>query len=273
MASEIPSSLKWVGAAVLLLLGIWGLSALTGSQVEAGDVGVVSTWGAIDAKSAPRQPGFNLVVPFVNHITAVSTQVQAHQFSEVDAATSDQQELRLWGVVNYHIDSQHAAQVTIEGGPDAVIAKVFDPVFQSSIKSIVPKFDAQTVLLHRPDMEDQTLSAFKTVAGQYGIVVERVVIRDSQFSPDYNKAIEAKAVAQQKLAQAQIEAQTKVAQANGDKQAEIVQAEGHAQANQLLGQNLTPQVIQWMIANKWDGHLPQAEGGTPIISLGPSAKP
>ncbi len=258
-----------IGAVVVGILVLVALFALTGAEVGAGNVGVVSTWGAIDAKAQPLGPGFNMVLPFANHVTEVSTQVQAHQFSEVDTATSDQQQLRLWGVVNYHIQSGKAAEVTIEGGPDAVIAKVFDPVFQSGVKATVPKFDALTVQLHRSDMETETTSAFQQVAAQYGITVERVVIRDMQFSPDYTKAIEQKAVAQQQLQQAAIEAQTAKTKAEGQAQANIAVAQGDAQANKLRSDSLTDALNQYYAIQKWDGHLSQVSGSNGnLISLG-----
>src|SRR5207247_10052390 len=97
-----------------------------------------------------------------------------------------------------------------------------------------------------------------------------------RFSPEYEKAIEAKQVAQQQvetqkqvLAQREIEAQQKVATAKGDAEAILVVAQEQAKANEVLAQSLTPILVSYKSIERWNGGLPQAAGGAgPVIELG-----
>jgi regulator of protease activity HflC (stomatin/prohibitin superfamily) len=74
--------------------------------------------------------------------------------------------------------------------------------------------------------------------------------------------------AQNELAVTQAEAAKAVAEAAGAAKAAIAEAEGQAKANELKQRTITPQLIQWETVHKWNGVLPQVQGGnTPIINL------
>lgn len=247
-----------VAACVLLVLG--GLVMLFGGriQIDAGNVGVVAEFGAIDTHQQPLAPGFHVVNPFATQVTTISTQPQNHQFSEVAASSRELQNVYVDGGVNYHIDAAQAPEIVTEGGLDAVVAKVFNPAFQDYIKEVVPHYGAQDVLAQRAAIRDTTLAELRTKAGTYGIHVDDLFITNIHFDKAYTDAIEKAAVSQQQLVQAQNEAKTKVAQAQGD-----------ADANRLRQQTLTPEQLQYMALQnqqaavaKWDGKLPSTELGS-----------
>jgi regulator of protease activity HflC (stomatin/prohibitin superfamily) len=243
---------------VLVLVFFIGFLA-SGAQVNAGYVGVMGTWGSVDQNQQPLGPGFHIVMPFATHIESISVQPQNHEFSQVNAASLELQDVFLDGGVNYHIDPSAAAKIYIEGGVDAVVRRVFDPAFQDYIKEIVPQYTTTEILAHRSDIRDSVEQKLRPLAESYGIHVDNVFITNIGFSKQYTAAIEAKQIAQQQLAQAQIEANTKIAKAEGD-----------AKANALQSQGLTPELIQWLIIQKWDGKLPQVTGGgSPFITLKP----
>jgi regulator of protease activity HflC (stomatin/prohibitin superfamily) len=91
-----------------------------------------------------------------------------------------------------------------------------------------------------------------------------VQITDIRFSAEFEKAIEAKQVAQQQVqTQSQILEQKKI-----QAQQAVVDAEGQAKANSILNASLTPTLVQWQEIQKWDGKLPQVTGGaSPFVSL------
>ena len=94
--------------------------------------------------------------------------------------------------------------------------------------------------------------------------------------PEYEKAIEAKQVAQQQvetqkqvLAQREIEAQQKVATAKGEAESIFVVAQEQAKANEILAHSLTPILVSYKSIERWNGILPQVSGGAvPFIELG-----
>ncbi len=88
------------------------------------------------------------------------------------------------------------------------------------------------------------------------------------FSKEYEKAIEAKQVAQQRAEQAKYELQ----QAQVEAEKKVATARGEAQAIQIRGEALAknPTVIELELITKWDGKAPETlvtNGGTGASSI------
>jgi regulator of protease activity HflC (stomatin/prohibitin superfamily) len=74
---------------------------------------------------------------------------------------------------------------------------------------------------------------------------------------------------QNELVQATADGQKLVARRTAEAQAEVIAATADATANKLRSESLTPQILERLKIDKWDGHLPQVQGGaTPMINLG-----
>ena len=98
----------------------------------------------------------------------------------------------------------------------------------------------------------------------YGIILSDVSIIDIKFSDEFNKAIEAKQVAEQEAKQAIFKAE----QAKNDAVARVNMAEGQAKAQQLQQQALSPELLQKMAIDKWDGRFPTYMGTTlPFLQI------
>jgi len=96
-----------------------------------------------------------------------------------------------------------------------------------------------------------------------------VSLVDFVFSPEFNKAIEAKQVAEQQAKQATF----LVLKAAKEAEAEINKAKGQAEAQRLQQQTLTPILLQRQAIEKWDGKFPTVMGGSgalPFINIEPS---
>ena len=88
-----------------------------------------------------------------------------------------------------------------------------------------------------------------------------IVIEGAQFEA-YNADAVADAVAQ-------IAAEQKKIQAEGDAEATRIKAQAEADANREVAASLTPELIEKLKYEQWDGELPQVQGGsTPIVNLG-----
>lgn len=112
-----------------------------------------------------------------------------------------------------------------------------------------------------------------------GLIVEKVyLIGAMRLPPQVEAGINAKIAATQmaerrhnEVAQTEAEAQKEVAKANGDGQALLIRAENEAKALALRGQALkdNPGLIQLNAIDKWDGKLPNVNGGgaLPFINV------
>ena len=67
---------------------------------------------------------------------------------------------------------------------------------------------------------------------------------------------------------AKINAEKAKIKAEGDAEAKRIAAEAEAEANKKVAESLTPELIEKQKIDKWNGSVPQIQGGsTPIIDL------
>ncbi len=115
------------------------------------------------------------------------------------------------------------------------------------------------------------------------IVVETVFITDSKFSQAFANQVESKVVAFQKflteqnnLKAIQVIANQTVVQAQATARANVARANGESQAIKVITVQLkqSPQYLQWLSINRWNGQMPYAlgSGALPFFQL-PLAKP
>jgi regulator of protease activity HflC (stomatin/prohibitin superfamily) len=115
----------------------------------------------------------------------------------------------------------------------------------------------------------------------YGILVEQFTINELRAPPAVIEAINQKNVMQQQALTAENELQKNKFQAQGDSikamgraKAIIAEAEAQARANRLLAESITPTLVQYELAMKWNGQMPQVSGGAmPLIQLPMGGKP
>jgi regulator of protease activity HflC (stomatin/prohibitin superfamily) len=123
---------------------------------------------------------------------------------------------------------------------------------------------------------NQTTMLLSQRLAQYGIVVKQFTINELRAPPAVIEAINQKNVMQQQALTSQNELQKNTFQAQGDSikamghaKAILAEAEAQAKANELLSRSVTANLVQYEMAKKWDGKLPQVSGGAmPLLQLG-----
>jgi regulator of protease activity HflC (stomatin/prohibitin superfamily) len=241
--------------------------------VPAGHRGVVLWWGSVEKRIMAE--GFNFKIPIVEKVIKVDVKVQPHPFKEIDAASKEYQMVKLTGMMNFHIDPAYVNDLYQKVGLDFA-NKVIDPAFNDFVKEVVPIYLITEVLPKREEIRKKAMTKLGDNLARYHIIVDDIYFANIRFSPEYEKAVEAKQVAQQQvetqrqiLAQREIEAQQKVATAKGEAESIQVVAQGQAKANDLLSRSISPILVQYKSIEKWNGILPQVTGGAmPFIDLG-----
>jgi len=140
-------------------------------------------------------------------------------------------------------------------------------------------------------------SYLKEKFAPYGIIIDTVNFTDISVDEETAAAIQKKVTAQQELELANIEAQTAKIQAQKEKEVALIEAgknketaaieaerkiiaaqaeadailiaaEAEAEANQKIAESLTPELIEKIMYDKWNGSVPQVQSNaTPIVSL------
>jgi len=264
---------RWVFPLALAVLAVLMLGLFTSSStVQAGHVGVVTTFGSVEP--VVLQPGFHFVMPFAQRIVQIDTRISPHTFKQIDAASSELQGVKLTGTMNYHLDPQRAYELYQNVGLEFA-SNIIDPAFADFIKEVVPQYKVTDILIKRDEIRTAARQKLGDNLQRYGIIVDDVYISDIAFSADYQAAIEKKQTAQQAveterqiLEQKRIQAEQNVAEAEGKARATVATAQGEADANRAREASITPQLIDYLRWTRWDGRLPMFQGGSqPLVSI------
>jgi len=263
---------KTIGIFVILLIifiFLWGTFVI----VPAGHRGVVLWWGSVENRIMGE--GLNFKTPIAERVIKVDVKVQPHPFKEIDAASKEYQIVKLTGMMNFHIDPSYVNFLYQKVGLDFA-NKVIDPAFNDFVKEVVPIYAITEILPKREEIRKRAMTKLGDNLARYHIIVDDIYFANIRFSSEYERAIEAKQVAQQQvetqrqvLAQREIEAQQKVATAKGEAESILVVAHGQAKANEALSRSISPILVEYKGIEKWNGILPQFTGGVvPFIDLG-----
>ncbi|OGP87928.1 MAG: hypothetical protein A2157_02725 [Deltaproteobacteria bacterium RBG_16_47_11] len=264
-----PQTILILIVLLILFIVLWGTFAL----VPAGHRGVVLLWGSVEKRIMGE--GLNFKVPIAETVIRVDVKVQPHPFKEIDASSKEYQMVKMTGMMNFHIDPAFVNDLYQKVGLDFA-DKVIDPAFNDFVKEVVPTYPIGEILPKREEIRQRAMKKLGDNLSRYHIIVDDIYFANIRFSPEYEKAIEAKQVAQQQvetqrqvLAQREIEAQQKVATSKGEAEAILVVAQGQAKANDALSRSISPILVQYKSVEKWNGILPQVSGGAvPFIDLG-----
>lgn len=109
----------------------------------------------------------------------------------------------------------------------------------------------------------------------YGIEVRQFTVNELRAPQSVIDAINQKNVMQQQALTAQNELQKNTFQAQGDSikaagraKAITAEAEAQARANELLARSITTNLVQYEMAKRWNGQMPQVTGSAmPMIQL------
>lgn len=263
-----PRTVGTIVVLVIILIIGWSTFVI----VPAGHRGVVLWWGSVETRIMGE--GLNFMVPVAERVIKVDVKVQPHPFREIDASSKEYQNVKMTGMMNFHIDPAYVNDLYQKVGLDFA-DKVIDPAFNDFVKEVVPTYPIGEILPKREEIRKRAMTKLGDNLSRYHIIVDDIYFANIRFSPEYEGAIEAKQVAQQQvetqkqvLAQREIEAQQKVATAKGEAESILVVAQGQAKANDALSRSITPILVQYKGIEKWNGILPQVSGGAvPFVDL------
>jgi len=252
---------KTVTALVIISVVIsFGLGSF--AVIPAGHRGVLLTWGKVESKIL--QEGISYITPFLNQVQVMSVQTIRYS-AQASSASADLQIVTTEVTLNYHLDPAQVNTI-YQTLSIAYEERVIAPAIQEAVKASTARFTAEELITKRPMVKDAIETSLREKLSGHGIIVESVFLTDFKFSPEFEKAIEAKVTAQQLALKAEndlkritVEAQQAVATAKGQAEARITVATAEAQVIEIQGKALkeNPNMIQMMSIQKWTGLLPQ----------------
>ncbi len=282
-----------LGAAAVLGVAVLAVPT-TVTYINPGHVGIVihRTGGGVDR--TPWGPGLHLRNPLLTAVEEYPTFMQTLVLTRGNTEGSPNND-------EINVNSQEGQPLSV----DVSMSFELDPArvpalyqtFRTDVQTIQHGYVKQTIRqalqevigseqiadIIGPKKAEAVGRAQRIVAERlapYGIVVKQFTLNELRAPDAVMQAINQKNVMQQQALTAQNELQKNTFQAQGDSikaagraKAITAEAEAQARANQLLAASITPTLVQYEMAKKWNGQMPQVSGGaTPLIQL-PAAKP
>ena len=222
--------------------------------------------------------GFTLWLPIVYGIEKFDLRVQK-QVIETTAASKDMQPLDTHIAVNWRIDPKDLTGFYKDVGTTGdAERKILEPAVNEVVKAATAKLTAEEVISRRIELKKDIDEKLQERLTRYGLRADDVSIVDISFSPEFTKAIEQKQIAEQQTKQAEYQAQKavkdaegRVNAARGEAESQVVLAKAQAEGQRLLQTSLTPQMLQKLALDKWNGQFPQVLGNQalPFLNLTP----
>lgn len=216
--------------------------------------------------------------------------------------TSDGKTVRVNLEFSYKFDSERVADTFIlfKGRSGEAIKDTFiKPKVIAWTQEVSAKYPVTDIFGDkRTEINAELDTYLKEKFLPYGIVIDTVNFTDIAVDDETAASIQKKVTAQQELELANIEAQTAKIQAEKDKQVALIEAEknkeaaqiqaeqakikaegeaeakkiaaeAEAEANKKIADSLTPELIEKIKYEQWNGELPQVQGSnTPIVNMG-----
>jgi regulator of protease activity HflC (stomatin/prohibitin superfamily) len=280
------------GVIVILSLILLGKGCNRISPTEVGfKVSNSGDYRGID--SLPLVTGWQFTMPGFTYIVTIPT-TQQHV---VWAATSEEgstenQEITVscFGGAgfkmdvgfNYRINPNKASKIYLKyrtGDLKSISSTYLRNVVRGAMQDLSGTMSVDSVLNHLPYYEHTVAANLTEKLALEGFIVDNFNITKQPIPTDKNlaDAINAKIKATQdaetskmQLQQSIAESNKRVAQAKGDSASKVINALADAEVIKVKTHVLdnSPNYIELVKAEKWDGHLPQVQGSTtPFINL------
>ena len=281
-----------IGRLMFLAAGLLVLLVLlpsTVTYINPGHVGILihRAGGGVDPK--PMGPGLHPKNPLLSQIEEYPTYMQtlvltrsstegSQNNDEINVNSVEGQPISLDVSMSFELDASRVPQLyqtfrtdigTIQHGyvKQAIRQSLQEVVGTEPIADVIGPKKAEVVA----ETEQKIASRLET----YGIVVKQFTINELRAPQAVIEAINTKNVMQQQALTAQNELQKNQFQAQGDSikaagraKAILAEAEAQAKANRLLSESLTATLVQYEMAKRWNGQMPQVSGAAmPMIQM------
>lgn len=246
------------------------------SIVNEGYIGVKYRFGKIVQDNLTA--GLNIHIPFIEEINQVDTREQVYAIS-TDAYTSDTQSVKPIELkLNYCYDSTKLSDIIRNIGISNVETKLLVPNVQKIAKDAIGKVKAEQLVQSRADVTAEIQNTLTEILSKDGIIVTAFAIENLYFDSAFEEAIQAKVIAEQdalkmenKTKEKQEEAKQVLIAAEADAESKRIAAKAEADAIELIQKQLatSPNYIDYLKIDRWDGKLPQVvgDGVNPFVAL------
>jgi regulator of protease activity HflC (stomatin/prohibitin superfamily) len=242
-----------------------GITTLFIERIPNGYVGVVySPNGGVQEETLGQ--GWHLVGLF-DKVTKYPVRMQTVNYEDIQVATSDGKNITMDFAYNYSIQPDKVVDVFNKFGPVSVEeiedtylrTRLWDAGRKAIAKYSVIETYGQSSASAAIDVQD----IFSDDIGGLGFVVDDLTLGVPKPDAATQEAIDARVRASQELERKQ----TELAIAEAEAEKKRIEAQAISDYNQIIRESMTPEVIQYMWIQKWDGQMPKATGTGNLIQI------
>jgi len=273
-----------VGVGVLLLL-----LPTTVTYIHPGHVGIVISRTGGGVERIPLDAGLHTRNPLTTGIEEYPIYMQTLVLAKApNEGTPDNEEINVNSVEGQPISLDVAMSFEL----DAMKVPELYSTFRNNIDFIQHNYVKQTIRQalqeviggeaiadilgpRKAEVVNRTQSLLDKRLSPYGFLVKQFTINEIRAPQTVIDAINAKNVMQQAALTSQNELQKNEFQSQGDSikaaghaKAILAEAQAQAKANHLLSESITPTLVTYEMAKKWNGQMPQVSGSAiPMIQM------
>lgn len=197
---------------------------------------------------------------------------------EINVNSKEGQPLSLDVSMSFELDADKAPQLytTFRRDIDAIQHTYVKQSIRQALQEVVGNEEVAAVIgPKKAEVVNRTEMLLSQRLAPYGIIVKQFTVNELRAPDAVTQAISQKNVMQQQALTAQNELQKNQFQAQGDSikaagraKAILTEAEAQAKANDLLARSITPTLVSYEMAKRWNGQMPQVSGSAmPMIQL------
>jgi hypothetical protein len=174
-------------------------------------------------RGEPKGPGLIFKAPFVDKIVKVNLRVEVVDIPPQSVITKDNVTIQVDAVVYFQVMDPVRAIIGVDNFRFAS-----QRVAMTSLRSIVGRYELDSLLAHREDVNTELRSTIARSTAEWGVEVRQVEIRDVTLPPELLRAMA-------RQAEAERERRAKVIAASGELQASVELAEAADRLTQSPG--------------------------------------
>ena len=264
---KTEDSLVWKLNKKMLISPIWMVLILFGcfTNVGANTVGIVYNPFKGGVQSKTLTEGYKGKNPLTK-VYKISTKVETMNFQNLNVQSQDSQWLNTELQVQARIDKTQAFDYFKKYGDKKLtdISSVISNTIKKELESVTIKYNITDILGEkRNDIVNESLKLVQNELIKDGILVERLVLIDTDAGSAIENAISAEAVAKKQVDTAKYNKQ----KAELEGEAKVIAAQKDKEANELINKTLTEELIVQQFIEKWNGQLPTTYAGEDIMTM------
>ncbi len=251
LGMAIPGLVARAGFLFLVATLIITYVNASAAYIEPQEVGVVLSTLAPDGYyDRPLHSGLRWIVPLLEQIkhypiswqtyTMASSPNEGQKVGDdsIKARTSDGQEVALDCSLIFQLDPDQVMRIHIDW-QGRYIEDFVRPVTRGIVRTIVSQYTADEVNSgKRTDLERDVNRQLRETFQDKGFNIDRFILRNVAFSPEYANSIEMKQVALQEITQTDHQADQARRRAQGEADAVLIKAKADAEALRLVADAL-----------------------------------